>query len=140
MKEDFLEDIKKAISSTTRAIAEDKEIDVVFEDNLSSADNKIVLPKIDNNEDLKNLNQLYKFLSTTFAMFLFETTRYRMKYLERYCFEFIPNICNIKDFPKDITNDELCNFFNLNDLERKMINSFYKKKYIFFTQKNSHQK
>ena len=58
MKEDFLEDIKKAISSTTRAIAEDKEIDVVFEDNLSSTDNKIVLPKIDNNEDLKNLNQL----------------------------------------------------------------------------------
>ena len=49
MKEDFLEDIKKAISSTTRAIAEDKEIDVVFEDNLSSTDNKIVLPKIDNN-------------------------------------------------------------------------------------------
>ena len=38
MKEDFLEDIKKAISSTTRAIAEDKEIDVVFEDNLSSTD------------------------------------------------------------------------------------------------------
>ena len=58
MKEDFLEDIKKAISSTTRAIAEDKEIDVVFEDNLSSTHNKIVLPKIDNNEDLKNLNQL----------------------------------------------------------------------------------
>ena len=58
MKEDFLEDIKKAISSTTRAIAEDKEIDVVFEDNLSSTENKIVLPKIDNNEDLKNLNQL----------------------------------------------------------------------------------
>ena len=40
MKEDFLEDIKKAISSTTRAIAEDKEIDVVFEDNLTSTDNK----------------------------------------------------------------------------------------------------
>ncbi len=58
MKEDYLEDIKKAISSTTRAIAEDKEIDVVFEDNLSSTDNKIVLPKIDSNEDLKNLNQL----------------------------------------------------------------------------------
>ena len=56
MKEDFLEGIKKAISSTTRAIAEDKEIDVVFEDNLSSTDNKIVIPKIDNNEDLKNLN------------------------------------------------------------------------------------
>lgn len=89
-------------------------------------------------DTLKNLNQLYKFLSTTFAMFLFETTRYRMKYLERYCFEFIPNICNIKDFPTNITNDELYNFFNLNDTERKMINSFYKKKYIFFTQKINH--
>ena len=58
MKEDYLDDIKKAISSTTRAIAENKEIEVVFEDNLTSTDTKIVLPKIDNDEDLKNLNQL----------------------------------------------------------------------------------
>ena len=99
---------------------------------ICNRDNYIII------DTLKNLNKLYKFLSTTFAMFLFETTRYRMKYLERYCFEFIPNICNIKDFPKNITNDELYKFFNLNDMERKMINSFYKKKYIFFTQKNSH--
>ena len=58
MKEDLLDDIKEAISSTARAIAEDKEIEVVFEDNLSSTDKKIAIPKIDNNEDLKNLDLL----------------------------------------------------------------------------------
>ena len=58
MKEDLLDDIKEAISSTARAIAEDKEIEVVFEDNLSSTDKKIAIPKIDNDEDLKNLDEL----------------------------------------------------------------------------------
>ena len=55
MKEDFLEDIKKAISSTTRAIAEDKEIDVVFEDNLShsaSVGDIIILDKEEGNKSV----------------------------------------------------------------------------------------
>ena len=46
MKEDILEDIKRAISSATRAIAENKELEVVFEDTGSSSENKIVLPQI----------------------------------------------------------------------------------------------
>ena len=39
MKEDILEDIKRAISSATRAIAENKELEVVFEDTGSSSEN-----------------------------------------------------------------------------------------------------
>ena len=42
MKEDILEDIKRAISSATRAIAENKELEVVFEDSSSSSENKII--------------------------------------------------------------------------------------------------
>ena len=56
MKEDLLEDIKRAISSTTRAIADDKELEVVFEDNGISTDEKIILPKLD--EDLSKLSEL----------------------------------------------------------------------------------
>ena len=65
-------------------------------------------------------------------MNLFEGTRYRMKYLERYIFQHIPNICNIPDFPQTINNQTISDYFGLNDEERKMINNRYKKTYTFF--------
>ena len=58
MKEDFLEEIKKAISSTVKAIAENKDLEVVFEDNQIPSDNKIVLPKIENKDDISSLPEL----------------------------------------------------------------------------------
>jgi len=58
VKEDFLEEIKKAISSTVKAIAENKDLEVVFEDNQFPSVNKVVLPKIDNQEDINSLSEL----------------------------------------------------------------------------------
>ena len=58
MKEDILEDIKRAISSATRAIAENKELEVVFEDTSSSSENKIVLPQIKLDVNPESLSQL----------------------------------------------------------------------------------
>ena len=58
MKEDILEDIKRAISSATRAIAENKELEVVFEDTGSSSENKIVLPQIKLDVNPVSLSQL----------------------------------------------------------------------------------
>ena len=58
MKEDILEDIKRAISSATRAIAENKELEVVFEDTGSSSENKIVLPQIKLDVNPESLSQL----------------------------------------------------------------------------------
>ena len=58
MKEDILEDIKRAISSATRAIAEHKELEVVFEDTGSSSENKIVLPQIKLDVNPESLSQL----------------------------------------------------------------------------------
>ena len=83
-------------------------------------------------DNLQNLLQLQQFLSTTFIMNLFEGTRYRMKYLERYIFQHIPNINNISDFPQTINNQTISDYFGLNGEERKMINNRYKKKYTFF--------
>ena len=58
MKEDILEDIKRAISSATRAIAENKELEVVFEDTGSSSENRIVLPQIKLDVNPESLSQL----------------------------------------------------------------------------------
>ncbi len=93
---------------------------------ICNRDNYVILGKE------KDLLQLKQFLSTTFCLFLFEATRYRMKYLERYIFELIPNICNISDFPDTINDETIINYFKLNDMERKMIMKFFKRQYSFF--------
>ena len=55
MKEDTLDTFKRALSSTVKAIAEDKEIEVIFGNNSSSSEEKIILPEINNIFDLDNI-------------------------------------------------------------------------------------
>ena len=55
MKEDTLDTFKRALSSTVKAIAEDKEIEVIFGNNSTSSEEKIILPEIDNVFDLDNI-------------------------------------------------------------------------------------
>ena len=55
MKEDTLDTFKRALSSTVKAIAEDKEIEVIFGNNSTSSDEKIMLPEINNVFDLDNI-------------------------------------------------------------------------------------
>ena len=58
MKEDTLDTFKRALSSTVKAIAEDKEIEVVFGGNSPSSEDKIILPEINNIFDLDNLSSI----------------------------------------------------------------------------------
>jgi cobaltochelatase CobT len=58
VKEDTLDTFKRALSSTVKAIAEDKEIEVVFGGNSSSSEDKIILPEINNIFDLDNLSSI----------------------------------------------------------------------------------
>ena len=69
------------------------------------------------------------FLSTKTALFIFEAARYRMRYLEREAFMFIPNISDIPNLPNSITDETLFGFFELCDLEKAHILSFHKKEY-----------
>ena len=55
MKEDTLDTFKRALSSTVKAIAEDKEIEVIFGNNSTSSEEKIILPEINNVLDLDNI-------------------------------------------------------------------------------------
>jgi len=101
---------------------------------ISSRDNYIILEKDYNKKDLLLIQA---FLSTKTALFIFSTTNYRMRYLERYAFQFIPNINKIQNFPellnKNIkTRDKLIqDFFNFSQNEREKIEKF-SKNYNFF--------
>tara|TARA_Y100000591_G_C21837931_1_gene703730 strand:+ start:1439 stop:2794 length:1356 start_codon:yes stop_codon:yes gene_type:complete len=94
---------------------------------ISNRDNYVIIK-----EDVSDLIKIQKFLSTKTALYIFESTRYRMKYLEKYAFEIIPDITLLKDFPKEINDETIQKYFNFDELDIKAINSLHIKKYKFF--------
>ena len=91
---------------------------------ISSRDNYILTTK---DYSLCELEQIQAFLSTKTALFIFSTTNYRMRYLERYAFQFIPNINKIDNFPNLLNIDcetrekLLSKFFNFSQKEETYI-------------------
>jgi tRNA1(Val) A37 N6-methylase TrmN6 len=96
---------------------------------ISNRDNYVILQKTD-----QEFEQLTAFLSTKFVLYLFEATRYRMKYLEKYAFEFIPDITRLVGFPaaNEITDESVALFFGLDEEDKKHIQSLHKKNYERF--------
>ena len=97
---------------------------------ISNRDNYVILA--DDIHTIDKLKIIQKFLSTKTSLFLFEGTRYRMKYLEKYIFELIPNIIFLPNFPQVINDDTIAEFFNFDDREKKAIDIFHKNEYHFF--------
>ena len=78
--------------------------------------------------------RIQSFLSTQTARFLFESTRYRMKYLEKYIFQLIPDITKIQGFPKIINDTTIFEFFQFTQTEITQILSLHRKIYEDFIQ------
>ena len=92
---------------------------------ISNRDNYIFLYETE-----EAMNAWLAFFSTKVALYIFESTRYRMKYLEKQAFQFIPDIMKLEDFPlQNITDDAICSYFGLDEEERKAIQCLHKKKY-----------
>lgn len=96
---------------------------------ISTRDNYII-----KNKSIHELKLIKEFLSSEFILFVFETTRYRMRYLEKYVFDFIPDFSQIPEAINMFKNNEidLYKLFNITDEERKYIKNYYKIKYNFF--------
>lgn len=94
---------------------------------ISNRDNYVII-----NRNKNEFHKLQNFLSLRLALLVYETTRYRMKYLERYAFEFLPDITKIENFPDNITEDTVADFFNFNEMERLWIKNITKKTYSTF--------
>ena len=54
-----------------------------------------------------------------------------MKYLEKYAFELIPNILKLNDFPEEINDESIMNYFNLSLDDKENVLKLHKKNYIF---------
>ena len=96
---------------------------------ISNRDNYVIAGKTD-----AEFMQLEAFLSTKLALYIFESTRYRMKYLERYAFQFIPDITRLNGFPAaaNITDQTVADFFGLDIVDREHINSLHRREYKRF--------
>lgn len=57
------------------------------------------------------LKQINDFLNLKCIMELFGATRYRMRFLERYIFDFLPNITSLPNFPKKIDESQVKTYF-----------------------------
>ena len=100
-------------------------LDVQGKWGISRRDNYIILDKSN-----INLTKIQQFLSTYFALYVFEATRYRMKYLEKYAFQFLPDITKITDFPDIINDTTIAEYFGFSLQEKKAIMTLHNKKYF----------
>jgi tRNA1(Val) A37 N6-methylase TrmN6 len=101
-------------------------LDITGKYGISNRDNYVI-----NNRPLLELMKLREFFSTKTALYLFETTRYRMKYLEKYIFQLIPDITKLDGFPDVINDETIANYFGFDDIDIKNIKSLHKKDYNF---------
>lgn len=92
---------------------------------ISYRDNYVIIDK-----SLQELETLKNFLCTKLALAIYDATRYRMRYLEKYAFELLPDITKIADFPQDINDNTIANFFNFSQEEREIIEKY--PEYIYF--------
>ena len=104
-------------------------VDKTGEYGISSRDNYII-----KNKTVESLELIKEFLSTTLILFLFETTRYRMRYLEKYVFEYIPDFSKIPEANEMYNNEniDVYKLFGLTEEEKEYVERYYKKKYTFF--------
>ena len=94
---------------------------------VSRRDNYIILK-----ETINELIRIQKFLSTKTALYVFEATRYRMKFLEKYAFDLLPDITQFADFPEEINDDTIAEYFGFDEQDKKNIQTYQKKNYKFF--------
>ena len=96
---------------------------------ISNRDNYVLTGKTDT-----EFMQLKTFLSTKFARYIFEAARYRMKYLEKYAFQFIPDITRLPGFPcaESLNDDTVADFFELDDMDKQHIRHLHRREYKGF--------
>jgi tRNA1(Val) A37 N6-methylase TrmN6 len=87
---------------------------------ISNRDNYVIKDK-----SIQELQKIKDCLESKLIIFLYNATRFRMKYLEKYIFRFLPDFSLIQDLdPKDIYS-----FFGITDNEKRFIEKI-KKNYV----------
>lgn len=54
-----------------------------------------------------------------------------MKFLEKYAFDLIPDITLLPDFPEEINDDSIAEYFGFDENDKKIFKNYIKKNTIF---------
>lgn len=84
----------------------------------SGRDNYVIIGKKD-----AEFEKLHKFFCTRLWLTLTDAARYRQSFLDKQVFSFFPDITKIPDFPEEITETSIYNYFDFSEVERNFINS-----------------
>jgi len=101
-------------------------VDLTGEFGISNRDNYVIC-----HDDVEVLERISQFLSTKLVMYVFESTRYRMKYLEKEAFWMLPDALTIAGLEVTLDDDSLAELFGLSDEERQAVERLHKKAYTF---------
>jgi hypothetical protein len=95
---------------------------------ISNRDNYVFVER--NEEDLRIICE---FLSTKTALYIYEATRYRMKYLEKYAFLLLPDVTKIPELLalRPITDATIAKYFRLCEDDMSCIERLHTKNYDF---------
>ena len=93
---------------------------------ISNRDSYVIL-----SDNTDYLIKLCNFFKTKTALYLFECTRYRMRYLEKYIFQLIPDITRLSDFPREVNDETIADYFGFTEEERTSIISLHSTLYSF---------
>lgn len=58
-------------------------------------------------DNLEELEILHRFLSSPLVFYLWDSTRYRMKYLEKYVFSLLPNVLKMSDEERKVFDSDM---------------------------------
>jgi len=97
-------------------------IDVIGQYGISNRDNYVILNKT--HEEMRKLQQG---LNNKLMLFVMTTTRYRMKYLEKYAFYYMPDFSKMESISEDFYDK-----VKLTQQEWKIVEEEIKKNYDFF--------
>lgn len=90
---------------------------------ISNRDNYVIIHKTQ-----QEMLKLQQGLNNKLILFVMATTRYRMKYLEKYAFYYIPDFSKMTNI-----NNDFYDHIVLTQDERRLVDEEIKKNYIFFT-------
>lgn len=95
---------------------------------ISNRDNYVITGRSE--EDLCIIGE---FLSTKTALYIYEATRYRMKYLEKYAFVLLPDVTKIPELlmMRPITDITIAKYFGFDTDDVSYIERLHTKKYDF---------
>ena len=97
-------------------------IDLEGKYGISNRDNYVIIQKTQ-----QEMIQLQQGLNNKLILFVMTTTRYRMKYLEKYAFYYIPDFSNMNNVDEDFYNR-----INLTKEEWNLVNNEIRNNYSFF--------